>query len=350
MKSQKIIEYEKPLVLVEEETPKPKGTEVLVKVLHSGVCHTDIHINDGYFKLAKDKKIDTSSRRSLPFTPGHEIFGEVSAKGRDAKGIKIGQRRAIFPWIGCRKCSTCISGFENLCDKGNCGIGTSVNGGYSEYLIVPHPRYLIRTDGIDDGIAATLMCSGVTAYSAIKKIGKLSDGDKVLILGLGGVGFSGLQMCKAMLANEILVADIDDDKLKRGRRLGAKRVFNTRDKDSVSKLIKETKGGVAVVIDFVGSEASAAFGLASTRRGGKYIVVGLYGGEISLPLATVPLRAISIIGSLTGSLSETKQVVKLAREGKLEPIPIENRSLSQASEALEDLRSGAVTGRIILRP
>ena len=169
MKSHKIIEYQKALKLIEEETPKPKGTEVLVKVLYSGVCHTDIHINDGFFTLAGKKKIDTSSMRSLPFTPGHEVFGEVFGFGKNARGIRLGQRRAVFPWIGCGKCETCEMGFENLCNQGNQSIGTRVNGGYSDYLIVPHSRYLLNTDGIDDRLAATYMCSGVTAYSAIKK-------------------------------------------------------------------------------------------------------------------------------------------------------------------------------------
>jgi D-arabinose 1-dehydrogenase-like Zn-dependent alcohol dehydrogenase len=350
MKSHKIIEYQKALKLIEEETPKPKGTEVLVKVLYSGVCHTDIHINDGFFTLAGKKKIDTSSMRSLPFTPGHEVFGEVFGFGKNARGIRLGQRRAVFPWIGCGKCDTCETGFENLCSQGNRSIGTSVNGGYSDYLIVPHSRYLLNTDGIDDRLAATYMCSGVTAYSAIKKIGKLKNSDSILILGLGGVGFSGLQICKAMFDNEIAVADIDTQKLKYAKRCGVKSVYNTRENDSVSKLLKKSKGGVSVVIDFVGSEESSAFGLASTKRGGKYILVGLYGGQLTVPLATIPLRSISIIGSLTGSLSETKEFIKLAKKGKIKPIPIEERPMIKVGKTLSDMRKGSITGRVVLKP
>ena len=350
MRSQKIIEYGKPLVSVNEETPAPQGTEVLVKVLYSGVCHTDIHINDGYFILSGEKKIDTSSRRSLPFTPGHEIFGEISALGENVSGVKVGDRRSIYPWIGCGDCNTCLSGNENLCDKTNKSIGTSINGGYSDYVVVPHSKYLIKTDGIDDRLAATYMCSGVTAFSAIKKIGKLPKSDVVLVLGLGGVGMSGLQIGKAILDNPLFAADIEDLKLKQAKNLGVKNVYNTGDKESVSRLISESEGGVAVVIDFVGSEKSAAFGLSSIKRGGKYIVVGLYGGEISVPLATIPLRAISIIGSLTGSLAETKEVIKLAQTGKIGPIPIEERPLEKASKSLEDLRNGMITGRVVLTP
>jgi len=350
MKSQKINEYGKPLIQIEEPTPHPRGNEVLIKVVFCGVCHTDVHINDGYFKLSDEKKIDTSSRRSLPFTPGHEIFGEVAGVGENVKDIQIGDRRAVFPWIGCRECSICIQGNENLCEKGSNGIGTSANGGYSDYVIVPDSKYLIDTNGIDDRLAATYMCSGVTAYSAICKIGALNKTDKILILGLGGVGMSWLQIGQAMLNNSIFAADIDNKKLKQAISLGAKNVYNTTEKDSAKRIISDTDGGIAAVVDFVGSEKSAEFGLSSIKRGGKYIVVGLYGGEISIPLATIPLRAISIVGTLTGSLDETKAVIKLAKTGKINPIPLEERPMAQASKSLDDLRKGLTIGRVILTP
>jgi len=350
VKSQKIIQYGQPLELIEEATPKPRGTEILIKILYCGVCHTDVHINDGYFKLSGDKKIDTSSRRSLPFTPGHEIFGEVSAIGNNAKNVKVGDRRAVYPWIGCGKCPTCVSEKENLCDNSKNSIGTSINGGYSDYVIVPHSRYLLNTDGIDDRLAATYMCSGVTAYSAIKKIGKLDKNDSVLILGLGGVGLSGLQIGKAILNNSIFAADIDNNKLHRASDLGAEKTYNSSSSESVSQLILDTKGGIAAVVDFVGSEESSAFGLQCLKRGGKYILVGLYGGELKVPLATLPLRAISIVGTLTGSLSETQEIVSLAKSGKIEPIPIEERNMEKASSSLDDLRNGSTVGRIILVP
>jgi D-arabinose 1-dehydrogenase-like Zn-dependent alcohol dehydrogenase len=350
VKSEKIINYGEALVSVEENTPNPKRTEVLLKISYCGVCHTDVHINDGYFRLADEKKIDTSSRRSLPFTPGHEIFGEVVACGSDVKNTRIGDRRAVYPWIGCGDCATCYRGFENLCDKGSNSIGTSADGGFSDHIIVPDSRYLINTDGIDDALAATYMCSGVTAYSAINKIGKLPAEGKVLILGLGGVGMSGLQIGKVILRNAILAADIDDLKLKQASDFGAESVYNTSDGNSINRLMKDTSGGASAVVDFVGSEKSTKFGLNCLERGGKYIVVGLYGGMLSIPLATIPLRAISIIGTLTGTLDETKEVVGLAKAGKIEPIPIVKRAMAKASESLDDLRNGNTIGRVVLVP
>jgi D-arabinose 1-dehydrogenase-like Zn-dependent alcohol dehydrogenase len=350
LQSQKIINYGEALVTVEEDTPKPQGAEVLMKVAYCGVCHTDVHIQDGYFTLSGEKQISTSSRRSLPFTPGHEIFGEVVALGPEAHNIKIGDCRAVYPWIGCGGCSTCRQGFENLCDKGSNSIGTSADGGYSDHLIVPHSKYLVNTDGIEDALAATYMCSGVTAYSAINKIGRLLADEKVLILGLGGVGMSGLQIGKAILRNDILAADIDDLKLKYATDVGAEKVYNASDDNSIKKLMQDTDGGVSAVVDFVGSEDSSKYGLSCIRRGGKYVVVGLYGGALSIPLATIPLRAISIIGTLTGSLDETKAVVSLARAGKIKPIPIEKRAIGKASESLNDLRNGNTIGRVVLVP
>lgn len=350
MKSQKIIQYSEPLEEVEEKTPVPEGTEVLIKIIYSGVCHSDVHLSDGFFVLSGEKKMDISSRRSLPFTLGHEIFGEVVAFGKDAKNVKMGDRRAVYPWIGCGECQICLSGNENLCDIGNKSIGTNVDGGFSDYVIVPNSKYLIETDGVDERLAATYMCSGLTAYSALKKIGNLGRNDAVLILGLGGVGMSGLQLGKAVLKNPFFAADIHDTKLKRAQMLGAKGVYNTTDKEALSRLKSETKGGVSAVIDFVGSHKTAEFALGSLKRGGKYIVVGLYGGALSIPMATIPLRAISIVGSLTGSLSEAKDVMRLAKAGKIDPIPIEERSLDKAMATIADLKNGKIIGRVVLTP
>ena len=175
--------------------------------------------------LSGEKKIDISSRRSLPFTLGHEIFGEVVAFGADAKAVKIGDRRAVYPWIGCGECHICVAGDENLCDSANKSIGTNVDGGFSDYVLVPNSKYLIEIDGVDERLAATYMCSGLTAYSALKKIGKLGKNDSVLILGLGGVGMSGLQLGKAVIESPLLDQDIDDTNHERQTMLGVGGIY-----------------------------------------------------------------------------------------------------------------------------
>tara|TARA_A100001388_G_scaffold154698_1_gene115065 strand:+ start:2465 stop:3511 length:1047 start_codon:yes stop_codon:yes gene_type:complete len=348
MKSQKIFEYGAPLQEVNEETPTPHGKQILLRVIHCGVCHSDVHVHDGFFRLDDQDKLDIRARRNLPFTLGHEVFGEVVAIGPDVKDISIGDRRAVYPWIGCGDCPTCNRDEEYLCEKSDRVIGLSTNGGYSDHLVVPDPKYLLEVGGINPGLAATYMCSGLTAFAAINQVSGMGVKDNVLILGLGGVGMSGLQIARAILDANLFAADIDDTKLSIASNMGIE-TFNSSQNTCIRDIQRRTNG-VTAVVDFVGSQDTAAMALKVIRRGGEYIIVGLYGGAIKLPLATVALRAISIKGVLTGSINDARAVISLARDGKLLPIPITERPLTDATNVLEDLKKGTVTGRVILSP
>lgn len=348
MKSEKMIAYGEALQTVEEETPIPQGTEVLVRTSHCGVCHSDLHVHEGFFALAGDQKLDVTGNRELPFTLGHEIQGEVTALGPDATDVEVGDKCLIFPWIGCGTCGACERGYENHCEQTQ-NIGLNIAGGFSDYVLVPHARYLLDPTGIQDGLAATYMCSGLTAYSAVNNVGETGQDDPVLIMGLGGVGMAGLQVARTLLDGPVYATDIDDRKLDVALKMGADGVFNAGQED-VHKAIFKATGGVYSVVDFVGSEATSKLALRVIRRGGKYVLVGLFGGGFTMPTAMFPLRAISIIGTLTGTLDEAKAVLDLARTGKIEPIPIEERPMDQASQSLQDLRDGKIVGRVVLTP
>src|ERR1700733_5586016 len=197
MHRQSLVEYAKPLQPTDAETPKPQGTEVLLRVSHCGVCHSDLHLQDGYFDLGGGNKLDVQSGRKLPFTLGHEIAGVVEAVGPDAQGVAKGKRFAAYPWIGCGKCGLCARGDEHLCNAPR-ALGITVDGGYATHVMVPHPRYLLDVEGISPAIAGALMCSGLTGYSAIKNAVSFLRAGPVLIVGLGGVGMMGLQFARAM--------------------------------------------------------------------------------------------------------------------------------------------------------
>jgi D-arabinose 1-dehydrogenase-like Zn-dependent alcohol dehydrogenase len=351
MLSQVITEFGKPLQELETPTPTPTGTEVLLKVHNAGVCHSDVHIHDGYFDLGGGNKLPMANVK-LPHTLGHEIEGEVVAVGPDVKGIKVGARYAAFPWIGCGKCPSCLRGEENICVGGPRQLGCSNGcpGGYSTHVMVPDPKYLVDYGKTEPALAAAYMCSGVTAYAAMKKIGKLGPKDQVLVLGVGGVGMMGVQFAKAMFGKGPIAADIDDGKLDAAKKAGASAVYNTKDPESAKKLVADTGGGAYAVVDFVGSEKTFAFASQAVRRGGKVIIVGLFGGAMSMPLPMFPFRTISIGGSMVGSLDETKEMMELVRAGKVDPIPYQKRPLSEANKSLEDLVAGKVTGRVILTP
>ena len=349
MKSQKITAYGQPLELMEEPNPSPTGTEVLVSISHCGVCHSDLHIHDGYFALGNNRKLDITGRRELPFTLGHEIQGKISALGSDAKGVNLRDECVVYPWIGCGTCAQCKRGNENLCANDNC-LGTVKDGGFSDQVLVPHPRYILNATGIADGLAGVFMCSGLTAYSALRKIGELPKDDYLLILGLGGVGYMGLQIARVMFGDKVLAADIESAKRDAAVRTGSKEIYDPSDKNTVKSIIGDTGGGVYAVIDFVGSEASVSFGRKCLRRGGRLILVGLFGGGLQIDLPLMALQGHSIVGSITGSLSEAKEVLAIAKQGKIKPIPIEQRPLDRVNETLDDLRAGQIIGRVVLKP
>ena len=344
MLSWEIVEHGKPLQKAVKETPKPQGTEVLMRITRSGVCHSDIHIWDGYFDLGGGKRFYVKERGCVPpFTPGHEPFGVVEALGPRARGVKVGQKKLIYPWIGCGKCAVCKAGQDNYCVSGSRFLGVNRPGAYSTHVLVPDPKYLLDTAGIDDSFAATLACSAVTAYSAANKLPKLDKGDTVAVLGCGGLGLIAISVLKARSKAAIVGCDIDDAKLAAAKKLGAKKTVDTRAADALQQM-----QGIAAAIDFVGSPATASLGIAALRKGGRYVLCGLYGGELTHPLPPIAQRAIGIVGSYVGSLQELKEVVALAKKRKLRATPVETRPAEAANSALEDLKAGRVVGRIVL--
>jgi D-arabinose 1-dehydrogenase-like Zn-dependent alcohol dehydrogenase len=344
MISYDIVEHGKPLQKAVRETPKPQGSEVLVRITRSGVCHSDLHIWDGYFDWGGGKRFYVKERGCVPpFTLGHEPFGVVEAFGPKAKGVKVGQKRLVFPWIGCGKCAVCKAGQDNYCVSGSRFLGVNRPGAYATHVLVPDPKYLVDTTGIDDAFAATLACSAVTVYSAINKLPALGPKDTVAVLGCGGLGLIAISVLRARGVRNVIGCDIDDAKLAAALKQGAKSAVNTRAPDAAQKL-----QGIAAAVDLVGSPATAALGTGALRKGGRYVICGLFGGELVHPLPPIAQRAIGIVGSYVGNVQELKEVVALARKKKLKASPIEVRPADQANAALEDLKAGRVVGRVVL--
>jgi D-arabinose 1-dehydrogenase-like Zn-dependent alcohol dehydrogenase len=317
---------------------------VLVRITRAGVCHSDVHIWDGYFDLGGGKRFYVKERGCVPpFTLGHEPFGVVEALGPRARGVRVGQKKIVYPWIGCGKCAVCKAGQDNYCVSGIRFLGVSRPGAYSTHLLVPDAKYLVDAAGIDEAFAATLACSGLTAYSAASKLPQIGPRERVAVLGCGGLGLIGISVLRAKGVKHVVACDIDDVKLAAAARLGAKETLDTRAPDAAQKL-----QGIAAAIDFVGSPPTAALGIGALRKGGRYVICGLYGGELVHPLPPIAQRAIGIVGSYVGSLQELKEVVGLAKRRKLRPAPVEIRPGDQAARALDDLKAGRVLGRIVL--
>ena len=346
LRRQSLTAYAAPLCETVVECPQPKGSEVLVRIERCGVCHSDLHIQDGYFKLAGDKRLDVTAGRTLPFTLGHEIAGVIERTGPDAEGAAPGRNVAVFPWIGCGACPACRHGEENICTAPR-HLGVAVDGGFASHVLIPHPRYLIDYAPLPPALAGAYMCSGLTAFAALKRIADRAARGPLLLVGLGGVGMMGLALARAIFPQPPLVADIDQAKREAALAAGAAAAFDPAD-PGARKAVLAATGGVHGVCDFVGSESSLLFASGALAKGGKVVVTGLIGGNFSTPVAMFPLRAMTIEGTLTGTLAEARELMAFVHSGKVPPIPVHERPLGEAQAALDDLRAGRVVGRIAL--
>ncbi len=348
MRRQSLVKFDAPLCETIVETPKPQGKEVLVRIERCGLCHSDLHIQDGYADLGGGKRLDTTRGMNLPFTLGHEIAGVVDEVGSEVSKDLIGKKKAVFPWIGCGQCPDCLNGDENLCAKQRF-LGVSIDGGFATHVLVPDAKYLLDYDPLPVNMAATLMCSGVTAYGALKRLVDRPRQRNLLLIGLGGVGMMGLAFAQAMFKQNISVADLSPAARETALKNGASVAYDPAEPDAIKRILKETGGGFDEVVDFAGNEKSMAFAVAVAARGGKVVVSGLMGGNFSLPMVQWIYKRLTVEGFMVGTLEEGKELMALARAGKVKPTPIREEPMADVQKWIDELRAGRVVGRIMLR-
>ena len=350
MRTWAVVEAEKPLQELEQPTPEPQGTEVLVEVSHCGVCHSDVHFWEGFLDLGREEKTPISAMgMKLPLSLGHEIFGTVVGLGPDAagKGVKLGDKRIVFPWVGCGECEKCLAEEDNMCAKGR-ALGVRQPGGFGSHVVVPHPRHLIDPGAIDPALAATYACSSLTVYSAIQKLLPQPADGPIVVIGAGGLGLAAIEILKALGHANIICVDIAEEKRQAALKEGARIAIDGAAADVVDQIKAAGGGPVPAILDLVGSGGTAGMAVGSLARGGKLVIVGMFGGRLNIPMMTFPGQAISIQGNFVGNPKELRAVVELAKSGKLKPIPIETRPKSEASRTLQELKAGKITGRVVL--
>jgi D-arabinose 1-dehydrogenase-like Zn-dependent alcohol dehydrogenase len=345
MHRQSLTAYGAPLCETVVDAPQPTGTEVLVRIARCGVCHSDLHMQDGYFLLGDGKQLDVRAGRTLPFTLGHEIAGEVESAGPQAN-VTPGAKVAIYPWIGCGACAACKAGEENICTAPR-HLGITVDGGFATHVLIPHPRYLIDYAPLSPSYAGALMCSGLTAYAALKRLSDRAARAPLLLVGLGGVGLMGLALARALYGSVPYVAEIDATKRGAALAAGAQAAFDPSDPGARKALLKAS-GGIYAAIDFAGSDTSLNFATGVLAKGGKVVVTGLIGGAFFTAVAMFPLKAMTIEGTTTGTLAEARELIDLVRAKNIGPPPIAERPLAQAQATLDDLRAGKIVGRVVL--
>lgn len=345
-----ITRYREPLACIEVARPEPSGTEILLKVRAAGVCHTDLHLWEGGYDMGGGTMLKMADRgQVLPHTMGHETVGEIVAMGPDAEGVAIGQTRLVYPWIGCGECAVCRADSEHLCSAPQY-LGIFRPGGYADYILVKHPRYLIDIGATAPEQAAPCACSGLTAYSALKKLGPERLAQPILIVGAGGLGLMCLSLLRAMQARGAVVVDIDPVKRQAALDAGALAAIDPGAEGAAAAIAEAVGGPLRAVVDFVGSPVSWSLAMGGLAKGGLYVIVGLFGGQVTLPIASLPLRAITVSGSFVGSRPELIELMDLVKTGSVAALPIVTRPLPEADATLSDLREGRIVGRAVLVP
>lgn len=351
MKASRIVKLNEPLQVQELQTPTPKGAQILIKIQSSGVCHSDVHVWEGYYEGIGGQPLKTTDRGvKYPLTPGHEIAGIVDGLGEQVEGFGKNEKVLVYPWIGEGMCPACRVGEENLCDKAR-SLGIYTDGGYAEYVLVPNYRYLVKLgEDMDTDTSAPLSCAGLTAYGAVKNA-TLRPDDNVVIVGTGGLGLMALQLAKAVTGAKIIAMDLDDQKLDVAKKNGADITINSKKEDPVKAIMELTdKLGADAVIDFVNASKTVETDMQFLRRRSRLVLVGLFGGELKLSLVSMPTRAYRLIGSYTGTLNDMVELVSLAGRGVIKPVVSNRFKLDQATEALTMLKDGKIIGRGIINP
>ena len=349
MRAWAVVENEKPLQEIELPTPEPTGKQILLETTYCGVCHSDLHIWEGRYDLGGGKVMNMKDRGlSLPLALGHEIVGRVVKLGPDATGVKVGDIRIVFPWVGCGTCKKCLAEEDNMCATGR-SLGVYQNGGYGTHVIAAHSGHLVDPGTLDPAVAATYACSGITVFAAIKKVMPMEADEPIVLVGAGGLGLNAIAVLKAMGHKNIVTIDINADKRAAALKAGATKVVDGASPDAVKLLVEACGGPPMAIIDLVNGTATARLAFATLGKGGKLIQVGLFGGELSLPLPLMAMRALTIQGSYVGNPKELRELVGLAQAGSLEALPVTIMPQNQADAALMRLRDGKVTGRLVLK-
>ena len=347
----RIHDYGSPLIIEEIERPViSTSEEVVIKVGAAGLCHSDLHLIAGDWK--KNLPID------LPKIPGHEIAGWVEETGSAVSEsiLKKGDFVAVFGGWGCGSCIYCKRGDEQMC-KRPIWPGLSVhNGGFSEYVLVPSYRFLVKIDG-DNNLRpeeiAPLTDAGLTPYRAIKKIRHLIvPGKYVGIIGIGGLGSYAVQYAKMLgFGANIVAIDRRDDKLELGAKLGADFTINFEKTSDLRSAVKKitNSNGFDVVLDTVGLASTFNLAIENLNRNGAIVMVGLFGQKTELPIFDTVIKEFQIYGSLWGNYNELREVIELAKKGMIRH-HLSKFRLSNVNDAIKLLKNGDIVGRAVVIP
>lgn len=337
MRAAVLRKFGQPLQIEEKPVPVPGPGEVLVKVRASGLCVSDLHIQDG--KIATVK---------LPYTPGHEMAGVIAAVGEGVSPDRIGEHISAAIDIICGECEFCRTGRTNLCRE-LVRIGFERDGSHEEYCVIPAKNAFPVSKDIPfeqvTGIPDAVGCM----YNGLKNQAKLRVGQTLLILGVGGLGMNAIQIGKLMGAT-VFATSRKAGKLEIAREMGADGVIDTSQEDLRRRVDNLTGGrGVDVVLDNIGLEWSVNEGVAMVRPGGRVLVCGYISEEFRVNYQEVMKFEKEILGMRGMTRQDMAEVIELVNSKKIVPYVYKTVPFEEINEALGLLRSGGTKGRVVLK-
>ncbi|MDN6510560.1 MAG: zinc-dependent alcohol dehydrogenase [Corynebacterium sp.] len=328
--------FHDPLTLKDIDRPTPDRNQALVKLIASGVCHTDLHAAHG----------DWPVKPEPPFVPGHEGGGEVVELGPGEHSVQVGDTVGnVWLWSACGECEFCRTGWETRCLSAEYG-GYTVDGSFGTYMLVD-TRYCARIpEGSDPVEVAPVLCAGVTVYKGLK-VSETKPGQFMVVSGVGGLGHVAVQYAVAM-GMRVIAVDIAEDKLELARKYGAEFTVNARDGDPAEAIQDFTDGGAhGVLVTAVHPQAfGQAIGMA--RRGGTIVFNGLPPGEFPAPIFDIVLKGLTIRGSLVGTRQDLVEALDFYARGLIHPT-VHECSQEDINTVLGNLEEGTVDGRMVIR-
>jgi alcohol dehydrogenase, propanol-preferring len=328
----------RPLEVEEVRTPEPGAGELLVRVAACGVCHTDLHYVDH----------GTPTFKPPPLVLGHEVAGVVAATGAGVERFATGDRVLLPAVLPCGACALCREGRENVCER-SVMLGNNVDGGYAEYLAIEarHAFHLPPEIPLVEG--AIIADALTTPYHAVVNRGRVRPGDRVVVIGCGGIGLGVVQTAAALGAR---VVGVDPSPAKRAwaLRLGASEAVDPAVGRTERTLREATGGGADVAFECVGTPGCQETALGALRTGGRLVLVGYAPAAMSLNGGRVMFRELEVVGSLGCRPVDYPRVIELARQGRIRVAEMVTHRfpLEDINLAFDTLRAGEAVRAVVV--
>ncbi len=339
MRAARFVGAGKPLEVTDLPDPVPGEGEILVEIAACGICHTDLSFTDHGIPTMKEP----------PLVLGHEISGRVKELGPGAAGFAVGDPVLLPAVYGCGECRYCRSGRENLC-KNMVFFGSSRDGGFAELVTAPAAKVLPLPAAIPLEAACVIADAVSTPYHAVKNRGRVREGDKVLVIGCGGIGINIVQ-CAAAAGGEVLAVDLRPSAREAARSLGAAHVLDPSGVERLDKTVKGIlAGGADVAFEAIGRKDTIEAAFSCLAKGGRLCVVGYCAEKVTLAAAKIMFFEQEVVGSLGCPTAEYRPLIEEVAAGRIrvEPLVTSRVSLEEINEGFDRLRRGEGIRNIVV--